>query len=180
MTYEFIHRAPIASTSLQFDGETYDLHREELESAGSQFAVPSRDHALHLVSTVQFHCGRLFHLFDEHTFMSCFEDFYKLTPNLPTSSDDLWFLQFLLIMAFGKAFSSKKTSSRRELGVPFFNKAISLLPSISILAQEPALGTEILCCIALYLHCFDHRMSAYNYVSLVNYNMLHCALKFLT
>lgn len=169
MAYEAVNRAPMASTALQFDEETYDLRHDnnskKLESIDTQIAVPSRDHALHLVNTVQFHLGQLFHLYEEDTFMEQLNEFY-ISPQSEPPNNDLWFVQFLLIMAFGKALFSKRTGDRKAPGAQFFNKAMSLLPSIFILTRDPALGTEILCSAALYLHCFDHRMSAYNYVRL--------------
>lgn len=168
MAYEAVNRAPMASTALQFDEETYDLqqdtHTTKSDSPNTYPAVPSRDHALHLVNTVQFHLGQLFHLYEEDTFMSNLNTFYNSTESKPPLTADPWFIQFLLIMAFGKALVSKSYSDKKAPGSHLFNRAMSLLPDMTLLTRDGAVGTEILCNVALYLHCFDHRMSAYNYV----------------
>ncbi len=128
-------------------------------------AVPTADYAMHLVNSVKFHCGQLFHLFDEESFMNNLRDFYA-EPKQDTSRTDLWYIHFLLILAFGKAFVTKTSRGKRPPGANFFCKAVQLLPDASVLWMEPVESTEILCCIAMYFQCIDHRSPAYIYASI--------------
>ena len=167
MTYEHIHQAPISSKSLLFDCETYDLDLAVNQIPGPAVTppLPTVDYAVHLVNSVKFHCAQLFHLYDEEDFMKELYAFYSQSePRSPRS--DLWYVHFLLIIAFGKAFSARATGSgnRSPPGAVFFTKAVSLLSTLGIISREPVEATEVLCSISLYLHCIDHRHSAYNYV----------------
>lgn len=166
ITHENVHQSPIPSSTLLFDGETYDLKLtdDKTPKPAETSAVPTVDYALHLVNSVKFHCGQLFHLFEEDSFMRNLHDFYS-EPKQDTTRTDLWYIHFLLILAFGKAFVTKTSRGKRPPGANFFCKAIEILPDTSVLWKEPVESTEILCCIAMYFQCIDHRSSAYNYVS---------------
>lgn len=83
-----------------------------------------------------------------------------------TRKKRLGYIQFLLLLAFGKAFVSRRCHDRRPPGAEFFTRALELLPSTVTLSKEPMISVEILVCLALYIHCLDYRVSAYNYVSL--------------
>jgi hypothetical protein len=39
------------------------------------------------------------------------------------------------------------------------------MPDVTYLSRDPVKATEIFCCVALYLHCVDHRVAAHSYVS---------------
>lgn len=101
--------------------------------------------------------------------MGYLDTFYARPPPSSTPcarKERLWYIHFLLLLAFGKAFTSRKDRGRRPPGAEFFTRAIELLPSTVTLSREPIMSVEILMCLALYIHCIDYRMSAYNYVSL--------------
>ena len=118
---------------------------------------------MYLINTVKFRSGQLYHLFDENEFMAGLHDFYSKPKS--TSTAGLWYIHFLLMLAFGKGFVQHKLQGNKPPGAEFFVRALQLLPDISVLHQEPIESTEILCCIALYLQALDCRSSAHNYVS---------------
>jgi hypothetical protein len=150
---------------LLFDGTTYDLGWDGLRRPHDPEipAVPTFDHALYLINVVKFRCGQLYHLFDENDFMSNLHEFYS-GPQ-PNATAGLWYIHFLLILAFGKGFVQHKSQGSKPAGAEYFVKALQLLPDVSVLHQEPIESTEILCCVALYLQALDYRSSAHNYVS---------------
>ncbi|KAJ5772423.1 hypothetical protein N7520_002952 [Penicillium odoratum] len=164
LTHEFIYQESLPTGALAFDGATYDLgwdgirtpHRPDLPT------VPTFDHAMYLINTVKFRCGQLYHLFDEAEFMGGLHDFYSRSE--PNETTSLWYIHFLLMLAFGKGFVQHKLQGNKPPGVEFFVKALQLLPDISVLHQEPIESTEIMCCVALYLQALDCRSSAHNYI----------------
>lgn len=165
------------SPGLIFDGETYSVELDGddpadetnfNDNAKTTVSIPTKEYAIHLIQTVRFHCCQLFHLYDEHDFMGYLNTFYS-QPSAPTPGarrERLWYIHFLLLLAFGKAFVSRRCHGRRPPGAEFFTRAMELLPSTVTLSREPTMAVEILICLALYIHCLDYRMSAYNYVSL--------------
>ncbi|UNI17800.1 hypothetical protein JDV02_004119 [Purpureocillium takamizusanense] len=163
VTYEHVHKRPIPPTALLFDGETYDLGWQSDRAATSAAALPTIDYATHLVNTVRFHCGQVFHLFDEDVFMGHLRDHYADSMQR-CPARDLWLVHFQLILAFGKAFATKPRHGSRPPGVGFFVNALHSLPNMTVLWRDPVQAIEILCCVGLYLHCIDYRSSAYNYI----------------
>lgn len=177
MTYEYVHHSEAPSPGLIFDGETYSVDCDgddpedettSNEIAKSTVSIPTKEYAIHLIHMVKFHCCQLFHLYDEKEFMAYLDGFYS-QPSPPTPSarkERLWYIHFLLLLAFGKAFVSRRCHGRRPPGAEFFTRAMELLPNTVTLSREPMMSVEILICLALYIHCLDYRISAYNYVSL--------------
>lgn len=82
----------------------------------------------------------------------------------PEPSEELWYVHFLLILAFGKAFTTKKSQGRRPPAEDYFSMTLDLLPSIMMLWMRRIEAAEILSCIALYPHCIDDRIVAHNYI----------------
>jgi hypothetical protein len=165
LTHEHIYQEALPTGALLFDGAAYDLGWDGLRTAhGTDTpAVPTFDHAMYLINTVKFRCGQLYHLFDEKEFMRNLHVFYSAPK--PNATGGLWYIHFLLIIAFGKGFVKNKLQGNKPAGAEFFVNALQLLPDVSVLHQEPIESTEILCCIALYLQALDYRSSAHNYVS---------------
>lgn len=167
ITHEYLREAPLPSTSLLFDGLAYDLGWDgplscsELES--EPLAIPSPDYSIYLVNAVKFHCGQMFHLFDDEEFHKRLQQFYAESDN-PRMKADMWYIHFLLILAFGKIFIIQKSIGRRPSGAEYFVKAMQLLPPAYVFPHDVVASTEILCCIALYLQCVDHRNAAHLYV----------------
>lgn len=164
LTHEHIYQEALPTGALLFDGAAYDLGWDGLRTAQNPDtpAVPTFDHALYLINTVKFRCGQLYHLFDEDDFMMNLHEFYS-DPKVNATAG-LWYIHFLLMLAFGKGFVQHKPQGSKPPGVELFVKALQLLPDVCVLHQEPIESTEILCCVALYLQALDCRSSAHNYV----------------
>lgn len=127
--------------------------------------IPSIDYALYLTNTVKFHLGQTYHLFDEEDFTKGVHDFYSRgAKQEPTADTRLWYIQFLLIMAFGKALLVPAAPGQGPPGSGLVSRALELLPDNPGLYQDPILSVEILCCLALYMQSVDHRNSAFTYV----------------
>ncbi|KAK4613741.1 Proline utilization trans-activator [Fulvia fulva] len=165
MVHEKVNDTPLPAEGLQFEGSTYDLgwdgHRRTV--AVDTSSLPTSDFAVFLINAVKFHCGRLFHLFDETLFMHYFTRFYE-DPGNEANYPRLWFIHFLLILAFGKAFIVGANKSKRPPGAELFVQGMQLLPDITGLYTDPVQSTEVLCCAALYLQCLDLRSAAYNVI----------------
>ncbi|CAP91208.1 Pc13g01390 [Penicillium rubens Wisconsin 54-1255] len=164
LAHQHLYQDVLPTESLIFDETTYELGWDGLRTTPSlDFpVVPTRDHTMYLINAVKFRCGQLYHLFEEDVFMSSLQQFYSGDGQSMTNS--LWYIHFLLILAFGKGFVQPKAQGRKPPGVSYFVKALQLLPDPTALYRDPTLGTEILCCIALYYQCVDFRTSAHNYI----------------
>lgn len=165
LTQQYADCGLASSSTLRFDAETYELTLSDgTPTAKSAPALPTIDYALHLVNVVKFHCGQVFHLFDDKEFLEKLRRFYAESWSTE-SRTVLWYIHFLLVLAFGKAFVTKTSRGRRPPGADLFAAAMSLLPEPTVLWRQPEEAVEILCCISLYFQCIDHRSSAYNHVS---------------
>lgn len=92
-------------------------------------------------------------------------DFYTKGANQePTTDTRLWYIQFLLVMAFGKALLLPAAPGESPPGGGLVSRALELLPDNPGLYQDPILSVEILCCLALYMQSVDHRNSAFTYI----------------
>ncbi|KAM0206131.1 hypothetical protein ACHAQD_012512 [Fusarium lateritium] len=69
-------------------------------------------------------------------------------------------------MAFGKSFTGQQASIG-PAGSGLFSRAMNQIPDVTYLSRDPVKATEIFCCIALYLHCVDHRVAAHSYIYLL-------------
>ncbi|KAJ5100260.1 hypothetical protein N7456_006312, partial [Penicillium angulare] len=122
--------------------------------------LPSKDHALYLLSAVKFRAGQIYHLYDEEFFMSQLDQFY-LSPAENVSNMKVWYIHFLVLLAFGKAFVVCDADGRRPPGSYLFLRAVKLLPDATYLISDFITATEILCCMALYYQALDGRVAAY-------------------
>lgn len=165
MVYEKMNGTQLPPTRLLFEGSTYDLEwdGQRNSSAVDVSSLPTSDFALYLINAVKFHCGRLFHMFDETTFMHYFGRFYE-DPGNEKNYPRLWYIHFLLILAFGKAFIVRTSKAKRPPGAELFVQAMQLLPDVTFFWSDPLQSIEILTCTALYLQCLDLRSAAYNVV----------------
>lgn len=163
------HESP--EVPLNVDGQAFKLDWPSCRDLVPRPAtdIPSLDYALYLTNTVKFHLGQIYHLFDEDNFMKGLYEFYRNGPTIePIADARLWYIQFLLIMAFGKALLVPSTTDQSPPSSGLVTRALELLPDSHGLYQDPLLSVEVLCCLALYLQSIDHRNSAYTYVSLCN------------
>lgn len=152
----------ISSQPLLFDGAVYDIDWAEFGGSdvpGFGPPLPTLDHAIYLINSVKFHCCQLFHLFDEESFMESCHSFYA-GPKPDVSLPGLWYHQFRLVIALGKAFLSRPHRGKMPPGHEFFLAVMRSFPSIGVLVKEPLLAIEVMMCAALYLQCIDHRQYA--------------------
>ncbi|KAH8433304.1 fungal specific transcription factor domain-containing protein [Aspergillus melleus] len=125
--------------------------------------LPSIDHALYLFNTVKFHLHQNYRFFDEETFLAHVHEFYFGAAAQKAADCRLWFVQFLLVLAFGNAFLQSR-ATQDPPGSKFFVRAMSLIPDHASLWKDSLLATEVLALAGLYLYCIDHRESAHVYV----------------
>lgn len=161
------HESP--GIPLNVDGAAMPLEFPNMRQVGNQpltmHEMPSLDYAIYITNTVKFHIGQLYHLFDEASFMQSLYALYNEGPQPLTRDNRLWYIQYLTIMAFGKALLSKESQRTVPPGGEYFIRALELFPDVNGLYQDPILSIEICCGLALYLQSVDHRNSAYVYVN---------------
>ncbi|KAI7765513.1 hypothetical protein LZL87_007264 [Fusarium oxysporum] len=171
MTHERVKGRPLSMHNLHFagtEGKVFDLRWDGTRKLTAQdvpdmSALPTKDFALYLINSVKFHCGWLYSLFDEDIFMERFRLFHE-NPAEYSRTEPLWFVHYLLILAFGKAFVVQSTKSRRPPGGDFFVQAMKLIPDFNFFDCDIIEEMQVLCCAALYLHSVDHIQQAYRLV----------------
>lgn len=174
MTYEALTGEPLPTEGLLFDADVYDMGWDgqrgtstlaQLGQAGLDSSnLPPQDFALHLINTVKFRCGDLYYLFDEPHFMAQFTLFHESSGNSPEISP-LWYVHYLMILAFGKAFVVQVSKSPRPPGAELFIQAMKLLPELTFVRGDPIQMLQVLCCAALYLQSAYFRPAAHRMVS---------------
>ena len=127
--------------------------------------LPTREYAEFLTNTTIFHLGSTYHLFQKESFMHNLDEFYTTNPTTD-GLIDMWHVQFLLVVAFGKLFLRRGASSLGPPGAKDVVRALRLKPDVSDSWQEPVLYVEVLCLLSLYLLTADIRETAYVFVSL--------------
>lgn len=165
MAYERLTGQPVPVQNTMFGGTMYDLgwNGQRDIVASDTTPLPSADYAIYLINAVKFHCGQMFHLFDEISFMWRFHDFHATTTDI-SRPNDLWYVHFLIILAFGKVFAARRNNARRPPGAELFVQAMKLKPDVTCLHTQPLHAVEILCCEALYVQYLDFRSAAYNVI----------------
>ena len=148
--------------------ESYPI-RWEACSAGELpdiSGLPSLDHALYLSETVKFHLGQSYRLYNEDEFIHNVREFYYGDAAKMATEHRLWFIQFLLVLAFGTAFLHRSKRAKEPPGSKFFTRAMSLMPDHAPLWKGSLLAIEVLAMAGLYLYSIDQRESAHIYVRL--------------
>ncbi|EEU49036.1 uncharacterized protein NECHADRAFT_75798 [Fusarium vanettenii 77-13-4] len=156
--------SPSASMQMHVDGQIYDVIPErQIELSPADIAhLPSLELAMYYLQSTKFRTYPLFYLFEETEFMQNIQSFYQ-NPSEFARMNSLWYVHFLVIMAFGKSFVGQQATIG-PAGSNLFSRALSLLPDVTYLSRDPVKATEIFCSIALYLHCVDHRVAAHSYI----------------
>lgn len=168
----------VSNSPIFLTDDIYDIKWSPIQ-AGAAIDIsglPSLDYALYLVNTVKFHLGPTYRCFDDKTFQQHMKEFYFGDPAKKAAEQRLWFVQFLMVLAFGKAFLSQSLSTDEPPGAKFFLRAMSILPDITMLWKDGLLAIEVLAMAGLYLYCIDRRESAHVYVSPPN-KRLHVSLQ---
>ncbi|KAI8725749.1 hypothetical protein NCS52_00146800 [Fusarium sp. LHS14.1] len=126
--------------------------------------LPSLDHAIYLFYTFKFHLGQTYRLFDEVEFENQIREFYA-NAQQKAVENRLWYVKFLLILAFGTAFhTSQPTLISEPPGSKFFVRAMGLMPDHTALWKDSLLAIEVLAMAGLYLYSIDERESAHVYL----------------
>ncbi|CAG8125163.1 unnamed protein product [Penicillium salamii] len=150
-----------------FDGHVYDLNwdgnKANYEDIFDVSNLPTADFAKYLISSVKFHCGQLFYLFEEATFMERLEIFYR-NPAKEAQISPLWFCHFLLILAFGKMFVIQSSRKHGPSGIEHFLQAMQCMPDFNFFKADPIEKIQVMCCGALYLHSTHNRLPAYRMI----------------
>ncbi|KAE8420420.1 hypothetical protein BDV36DRAFT_281516 [Aspergillus pseudocaelatus] len=156
-----LHNAPTSSET-----ESYPIRWEACptDETPDISGLPSLDHALYLSETVKFHLGQSYRLYNEDEFIHNVREFYYGDSAKFATEQRLWFIQFLLVLAFGTAFLHRSKRSKDPPGSKFFIRAMSLMPDHAPLWKGSLLAIEVLALAGLYLYSIDQRESAHIYV----------------
>jgi hypothetical protein len=173
MTHERIKGTPLPTHNLHFaglEGKVFDFKWDGTRKFTSgdaldMTALPTKDFALYLINSVKFHCGWLYNLFDEDSFMGRFHHFHD-HPADYARAEPLWFVHYLLVVALGKAFVVQSTKSKRPPGGDLFIQAMKLMPDFSFFECGIIDEMQVLCCAAIYLQSVDHIQQAHRLVSI--------------
>ncbi|EEU48333.1 uncharacterized protein NECHADRAFT_23096, partial [Fusarium vanettenii 77-13-4] len=125
--------------------------------------LPPVDYALCLFHTVKFHLGQFAQIIDEPTFLARLEAFDGKALEV-AQTQRLWLTEYLLILAFGEAFTAQAGPALVPPGSNFAERALAVLPDFAQLHEEGLESIEVLALVALYFHSIDMRSSAYQYI----------------
>lgn len=157
------HTPPTPLTTSRLDGTAYELNWPLNNASRPEDGhLPTLDYAIYLVNTVKFHLGQLYHIFDETTFEKRLREYYAADHR--NSVSNIWLVQLLVVLAFGKAFLTRSNTIARPPGAKYFERALSLLPAVHQLHDDAVTTVEAYCAIALYEQSVEHRNSAYTHV----------------
>ncbi|KAJ5116279.1 hypothetical protein N7456_000627 [Penicillium angulare] len=126
--------------------------------------LPSNDDAIYLFNTVKHHLDQHYRFFDEEAFTTHLHEFYGNNSLRKATEDCLWFVHFLLVLAFGNAFLLRSRNSRDPPGSKYFVRAMSLMPDYTDLWTKGLMAVEVMALAGLYLYSIDHRELANVYV----------------
>ncbi|KAL4930320.1 uncharacterized protein BDV17DRAFT_297781 [Aspergillus undulatus] len=166
MIAEKLHVETHFSDPELFDGDLYPIKwtpvpvSEQVDISN----LPSIDHAMYLFNTVKFHLGHNFRIVHEEEFIENIHRFYYGDAIKQVAESRLWFVEFLLVLAFGNAFLAQPKGSNDPPGSKYFVRAMSLMPDHTSLSRGGFVAIEALALTGLYLYSIDHRSSAHVYV----------------
>ncbi|KIW67935.1 hypothetical protein PV04_03914 [Phialophora macrospora] len=154
-----------ATIPLNVDGSAYHLEYTTLDSDAPPDTtdLPSIDYTLYLMNSVKFHNCQMLRPFDEEEFTRNLYEFHEQGA-AKIQSSRLWFVQFLLIIALGKAMIVVVKDTSTAPGSAWFQRAMCLMPDFVRLLREPNLAIQVLCLVALYLVSIDMKEAAYGYI----------------
>ncbi|KIX00026.1 uncharacterized protein Z518_10953 [Rhinocladiella mackenziei CBS 650.93] len=150
---------------MNVDGTAYQIEWTAVDptAAVDTTDLPSIDYTLYLMNAVKFHTCQMYRPFDDEEFTRNLYEFHQLGLEKINSSR-LWFVQFLLIVALGKAMVITVKDPTTAPGSLWFQRAMSLMPDFVRLQRESALAIQVLCLVALYLVSVDMKEAAYGYI----------------
>ncbi|KAJ5120736.1 transcriptional regulator family: Fungal Specific TF [Penicillium bovifimosum] len=150
---------------LHVDGMAYRLtwRPSPLDEVPDVTNLPPLDYALFLFRTVQYYFGCLSFMFDEHDYLRNLHEFYRDPPAIAATKRS-WYCQYLLVLAFGKAFLTQRSPSGTPPGHQYASRAMALLPSLSGDDKDPLGGIQALSLAAVYLQSIDMRCAAFQHI----------------
>jgi hypothetical protein len=125
--------------------------------------LPPSDYALFLIQTARFYLGPLASLIDETEFIRHIRELYE-DASAKASSCKLWYAQYLLMLAFGKAFLSGRSPDGSPPGYQYAARAMQLMPELAGIALDPVLSAQALTLAAIYFQSIDMRVAAFQHV----------------
>ncbi|UZP46122.1 hypothetical protein NXS19_013934 [Fusarium pseudograminearum] len=125
--------------------------------------LPPSDYAFFLVQTARFYLGPLASLIDETEFLQHFKELYQ-DASTKASTCRLWYAQYLLMIAFGKAFLGGKSADGSPPGYQYAARAMPLMPELAGIALDPILSAQALTLAAIYFQSIDMRVAAYQHI----------------
>ncbi|KAF5020472.1 hypothetical protein F66182_7511 [Fusarium sp. NRRL 66182] len=125
--------------------------------------LPPSDYAFFLVQTARFYLGPLASLIDEAEFLQNVKELYQDAP-AKAASCKLWYAQYLLMIAFGKAFLGGKNLDASPSGHQYAARAMPLMPELAGIALDPVLSAQALTLAAIYFQSIDMRVAAYQHI----------------
>ena len=149
------------------DGGTFRMRWKPLgpDETPEVTNLPPFDYALFLFNNVKFHFGPLFYLLDEESYIRNLHELYE-NPAAKATTSRHWYALYLLILAFGKAFTGGVTSTGTPPGYQYSIRAMPLLPDMSGLNDDSLLSIQVLTLAAVYFQAIDMRVAAFHHVSL--------------
>lgn len=150
-----------------YDGTAYRLRWKRIsEDEDPDISnLPALDYALYFFNVVKFHLGQFSNIVDEESYLQNLDEFYVDTATKARSSR-LWFAQYLLVLAFGKAFVGHASvgPSSSLPGVEYASRAMALLPDMSAVEGDGLFAIEVLCLASLYFQSIDMRIAAFQHI----------------
>lgn len=104
------------------------------------------------------------HFFDQRAFSDAVDKLYQQGSTTYEKSEELWFVEFLIVIAIAKLVEGR-SNEERPPGISEFLEALQRLPNVRQLRKEGALAVETLTLVAVYYQCCDRKENAYVYVS---------------
>ncbi|KAI8685065.1 Zn(2)-C6 fungal-type domain-containing protein [Fusarium keratoplasticum] len=125
--------------------------------------LPPSDYALFLIQTARFYLGPFACLIDETEFIRHIRELYE-DASAKASSCKLWYAQYLLMLAFGKAFLSGRSPDGSPPGYQYAARAMQLMPELAGIALDPVLSAQALTLAAIYFQSIDMRVAAFQHI----------------
>ncbi|PYH86340.1 hypothetical protein BO82DRAFT_273357 [Aspergillus uvarum CBS 121591] len=126
--------------------------------------LPPIDYGLYLFHTVKYYLGTLFYIIDSPSFLRHLHEFYT-DPGTKVVSMRLWYAQYLLVLAFGKAFLAQNhPPNAPPSGYQYAARAMSLMPDLSGMYPNPLQCIRTLTLAALYFQSIDMRVAAFQHI----------------
>ncbi|KAJ6099362.1 hypothetical protein N7467_000897 [Penicillium canescens] len=153
------------SDPFHIDGTAFRLHWRPFppDEVPDVTNLPPLDYAFFLFNTVKFYFGFLSFMIDEPAYLRELHEFYK-DPAAKAASARPWYCQYLLVLAFGKAFLTQKNSSGTPPGHQYASRAMALLPDLSGIDEDPLACIQALSLGAVYLQSIDMRRAAFQHI----------------